>query len=277
MKTKVKFAISVILIIIFVFIIYIAFYLLGTPKRISVDDFIKLIECNRNAVIYYGQESCSACKAIYPKIKTISREIGIKIYYLDAETVEDDDVLQQYNIFYTPEIIIINSGEVQVYDDINIDNLKNILSTNDTTTTKERPKNLYQVNYDEVLNKMDSNVDFILYIGREDCRDCQKFHPVVSNYVGKDSTNGIYYFDIKEYRDKTLVDNPSLNDTMFYDELIKLFDVEWVPCVYHIRNGAIIDKFEYLSLEYYELDENERIEAEEKYNKEFYIWMETCN
>lgn len=276
MKNQIKIIISVAITLLIVIVICIVNALWNNPKRITIEEFKEFIDSDESAIIYYGQESCGACQTIYPEIKNISREMNIKVHYLDAEKIFDEDILVEYGILYTPAIIVINEGEVLVYDDVNVDDIKRIFSSINYETIKERPASMSEITYNDLIIKMNSNIDFILYIGREDCRDCQKFHPIANDYIGKNSLNGIYYFDIKNYRDKTLIDIPSQKDVNFYDQLKKTFDIKWVPSIYHIRNGTIIDKFEYLSSEYYQLDENEKKEAEIKYNYEFYVWMTNC-
>lgn len=73
------------------------------------------------------------------------------------------------------------------------------------------------------------------------------------------------------------MDNGLEIDINFYNKIKDDFDINWVPSVYHINNGEIISKFEYLSSEYYGLNDFEKESAEINYNNEFNRWMENCN
>jgi len=71
-----------------------------------------------------------------------------------------------------------------------------------------------------------------------------------------------------------MVENADMNDVSFYDGLKDEFNIEWVPSIYHIRNNMIIDKYEFLSEEYYNLDVAEQKVEEKEFVDEFYNWME---
>ena len=82
---------------------------------------------------------------------------------------------------------------------------------------------------------------------------------------------GIYYFNIKTYRDLAGSDNEK--DASVYDEIKERYQIDWVPSVYHIRNGIIVDKYEFLNEEYYELNAEEQQASEKMYIQEFEDWM----
>ena len=39
------------------------------------------------------------------------------------------------------------------------------------------------MNYETVLKKLKQKEDFVLYIGRPDCKDCQEFEPYLKKYT----------------------------------------------------------------------------------------------
>lgn len=271
---------KIICFIVFVGICLVAFcvhFFLNSSQDITINDFKRIIENNESAIVYYGQDSCGACQVIYPEVKKVSNESKIKIKYLDADKIENNDILKKYNILYTPEIIVINAGNVIVYDDLSVANIKLIFDSINNDLVIERPQYMTEINYDELQAKVSSNTDFILYIGREDCRDCQKFYPIAKEYADSNGNNGIFYFSIKEIRDKTLTENALEEDIEFYENIKKKFEINWVPSVYYVHNGKIITHFEYLSPEYYKLEENERKNTEEQYYNDFLKWMNECN
>lgn len=241
-------------------------------KEISYDKFTDLMSNNEYSIVYYGQEDCGACKSILPLVKEKSRELNIDVMYLDADSIKDSSELEKNNIKYAPSIIILDNGDVRVYDDINAENIDDVLLEYEHSIV-DRPMGLNEISYDDLMQKMDLNYDMILYIGREDCRDCQKFHPIIEEYLDKENNAGAYYFSVKSFRDKSIGDDAKDEDVKFYEELKKEFDIQWVPSVYHIVNGKIISKYEFLSKQYYEIeDEQERDSAEKEFIDNFYKW-----
>lgn len=198
--------------------------------------------------------------------------MDIDVLFLDADYVKDSTELEKYNIKYAPSIIVLDNGDIRVYDDINVNNVENILLESEASIV-DRPNNLSEISYEDLKKKMSLNYDMILYIGREDCRDCEKFHPIIEEYIEKENNVGAYYFSVKAYRDNSIADDASAEDIAFYEDLKKQFDIQWVPCVYHIINGRIISKYEFLSKEYYTIeDENERKIEEKRFIDDFYSW-----
>ena len=47
----------------------------------------------------------------------------------------------------------------------------------------KRCTGIQELAYEEVAYNIENNVDFILYIGRSDCKDCIEFHPLLENYL----------------------------------------------------------------------------------------------
>ena len=63
-------------------------------------------------------------------------------------------------------------------------------------------KGIVEINYQELTQNLNSNVTFLLYIGRPDCGDCQTFYPILEDYINSHENTGIYYLNIKDFRDK---------------------------------------------------------------------------
>ena len=59
-------------------------------------------------------------------------------------------------------------------------------TTSTHTIQKDLSKNqIIEINYDDVLKKINQKEDFVLYIGRPDCKDCQEFEPYLKKYLKK--------------------------------------------------------------------------------------------
>lgn len=120
------------------------------------------------------------------------------------------------------------------------------------------------IEYEEIKEKNESKKTYVLYIGRSDCNDCKLFEEYLnknSDYYLKDSN--IYYLDIKKYKD-----NEKNND--IYQYIKSSYALKWVPTVYFIVAGRIIDSFSYLDKEYHKTETEEvKNKIQKEYNDRF--------
>ena len=70
-----------------------------------------------------------------------------------------------------------------------------------TNITKDRVQGIVAIEYDQLIEKIEADVDFLLYIGRSDCADCIEFQPILETYLENNKELGIYYLDVKAFRD----------------------------------------------------------------------------
>jgi len=260
-----------------VVILIFAFWMNPYFKEISISDFEKIVTNGEKAIVYYGQDCCGECQAVRPIVEDLARDSKIKVKYLDADKLSDSSLLKRYAIEMTPTLVIINNGEVKAYEELSKESIERIIS-NPYGSYLDRPEGLVEISYELVTEKLNSDADFILYIGRTDCRDCQKFHPIVEEFVDSESGSGLYYMNIKDFRDKSKAENAKEEDVQFYKNLMDKFEITWVPCVCHIVNGKIESKYEFLSKDYYEIeDENEKEKVVEDYVSQFILWMKEFN
>lgn len=274
MKKKCIFLILIFLLVLSVGIVWLTDNSKTGLKQIELNDVFDAIKNKQDMIVYYGQEDCGECKEFSKIIERIMMDEDIVIHYIDSDKMGADEKERfvQFEIKTTPALIIVTKGKAYIYRNLNnkADIEKAVTQIN---VREERLNELQDIDYDELSKKTEENVDFFLYIGREDCRDCEKFYPIIEQYISENPGTGTYYFDIKKYRDLANSDNAKGKDASFYEELKKRFQIEWVPSVYHIRNGIIVDKYEFLNEEYYELNEEEQQEVEELYIQEFEDWM----
>lgn len=244
-------------------------------KSISVEDLLNAIDKEENMIVYYGQEECSACISFSEKLKKLKKVYEKEVMYLDADSLNttEKQVLSEFYVTQTPTLIILNAGTPFFYR--NIDSLDDIeIAITKTDITEDRIDELVAINYDDIKKKMKEGLDFFLYIGREDCRDCVKFTPILKKYIRETENRGLYYFDIKQYRDLARQDGASNEDIELYNIIKEQFNITWVPSVYHIRNGMIIAKYEFLDEQFYELDEHKQEIEEKYYIEQLYYWMD---
>lgn len=236
----------------------------------------KAIENKSDMIVFYGQDLCGTCVSYMPLVNEAAKSLNKKVHYLDADKYYGSEFLKKYDIELSPSLIIIEDGVLTKYEgNYDIETTKKIMAGNHESI-KERFDELATISYETLVFKMSQKLDFILYIGRPDCPDCQKFEPILNEFISSNKKSGVYYLNIKEFRDNTLGESPGAQDIAFYEGLKSDFDIQWVPSVYHIVNGEITSKYQYLNSEYYSIEaDKERLIEEERFLNEFIEWMQT--
>lgn len=77
--------------------------------------------------------------------------------------------------------------------------------------------------------------DVVVYIGRDDCKDCRKFEEVFTIILDKHSVITPTYF--------TNQDKDGKNRSEL-DEFLSRYEIESVPCVFFISGGKVVKKWE---------------------------------
>ncbi len=115
---------------------------------------------------------------------------------------------------------------------------------------------------------------FIIYIGRSDCKDCIEFTPILQDYLDNNPGTYVYYVDVKQYRDSALEKDASNQEVEFYNSIQETLQYEWTPTLHFIMDGGIIDTYEYLSVDYYLIEDRDtQVLEKEKYISSFQEWM----
>lgn len=273
MKRKYKLALFLVIPIVFISVfIFVSFSRGDSDANITEQDFEKYVTENKSALIYFWQDSCGTCQSLRPLVEKTSEELNKDIFFLNADKV-NDDFWTHWNICVVPSIIRIDDGIVSVFDDfLTEDDITNILNNPGSIGLIDRQSSIVEITYDEFSDKINSNTDFILYVGRTDCRDCKMFYPLLEKYV-LESKKGLYYFNIKQIRDQSISENSSNTDA--YSDVTEKLDLQWVPSVFHISLGKVMSKFEYLSNEYYALEtEEDKEKMREECFAQFINWMD---
>lgn len=267
--------IYLILVILFILLIWIFWGVYGDRremKQIELNEVFDAVNKGQDMIVYYGQEDCGECREFSKMIDEIRIEKDIEVSYIDSDKMSEGEKekFMQFEIEMTPALLIVTKGKVYIYRNLN--NKEDIeKAVTQINIEDERFDELKEIDYEELNRKSEKNIDFFLYIGREDCRDCQKFHPIVEQYISENPETGIYYLNVKTYRD--LADSGNEKDASVYDEIKKKYQLDWVPTVFHIRNGILVDRYEFLNEEYYELSTEEQQALEEMCIQEFKDWM----
>ena len=143
--------------------------------------------------------------------------------------------------------------------------------------TYDRVAGLQELNYDTLLEKLNSPIDFVVYIGRDDCGDCKMFKPYLEEYLTNHPDLGIYYLDIKSFRDAAYQEDASQEQKEFYDHLKEKLEFAWTPTLARYANGKKIESFEFLDSSFgrYDPENEEQQRKLAKFVAEFENWMDT--
>lgn len=143
-----------------------------------------------------------------------------------------------------------------------------------SSVKKKSVKGIKEVQYSELKKVMNENVSFMLYIGRPDCGDCQAFKPILEEYLDKHPQYGVYYLNIKSFRDASMKKDATKKEKTFYKNLYKTFDFDWTPTLEVISKGKIQKKYQYLDENYYTIkDRPQQIKKRNEFIKEFKTFM----
>ena len=211
--------------------------------EISLEEAILAIENKKEKIIYCGQETCSACRSFSPILDKVARESNKEIFLLDVDMIVNQKALEKYHIQETPTLINISKEGVWVYrGTMTEEEIKKAIL--ETEIKKVKLDSIVSIELDE-LNKLEKKpLDFILYIGRDDCGDCQMFEPILEQDI-KELSTGVYYLDIKEYRQKSIKENAGKEDVELYNNIKDKYGIDWVPKLIHIRNGMQVSEFQF--------------------------------
>jgi len=242
----------------------------------NVEDIISKKE---DAVILYYDDLCGTCQGVKEIMNNVSSELDITYFTLKENelTANEREFVVDNEVTKVPSILVSKNEEITVYDiDLTKNRISEVLKDFKTNpNTLHRFNNLITIDYQKASALKNGKNDYFLYVGREDCPDCQKFKPELESFISEHAYSGMYYLDIKEYRDLAKAENASTEDVDFFENIEKEYEIEWVPSVYHIRAGEILAKYEYLSADYYNLEsDEEREEMEKQYLSDLESWYD---
>ena len=147
-------------------------------------------------------------------------------------------------------------------------------TSDDKEVIKDRISGIETITYDELIEKIENNYDFILYIGRSDCGDCIEFYPILETYLNENGTLGVYYLNVKEFRDKANSEDATQEEKDFFKGIYETLDFDWTPTLQHRQGETVLNKITYLSMDYYEIeDEAEKEEAKQQNIEDIYAWL----
>lgn len=100
----------------------------------------------------------------------------------------------------------------------------------------------YSLSVQEVLDKIENQEDFVVYLGTTTCTACQTFAPIAEK-MNENYQTQIYHvvLDLEE-------------DEELKDQLLAIIPVEYTPSINAIKDGVLVGNYEGV-LEYIDLKE----------------------
>ncbi len=105
---------------------------------------------------------------------------------------------------------------------------------NDNYTKMSRVAYREVESIDEMKNIISTNDTVYLYMGRPNCEDSDNFEKYFIDIVEENKIDNLYYFNIKDIYDKNSVDD--MYKTMLYDE----FGIKYTPTLAKYVGGELI-------------------------------------
>lgn len=138
----------------------------------------------------------------------------------------------------------------------------------------DRVVGINEIAYEDLTEKIENNHDFILYIGRSDCGDCIEFAPYLEDFLNENDELGVYYLDVKAFRDRANSEDATQEEKDFFKAIYDTLEFDWTPTLQHRRGQTILSKMTYLSMDYYEIeDESEQDKAKQENLNDIYDWL----
>ena len=138
----------------------------------------------------------------------------------------------------------------------------------------DRVNGFVPLEYAQLVQKMEENHDFLLYIGRSDCRDCIEFEPALKQFLEEHSDIGIYYLDVKAFRDAARKEDATQQEKSFFENIQETLDYDWTPTLQHRQGKVLRSDITYLDEAYYTIeDESEQQQAKQKSLEDIWQWL----
>lgn len=87
-------------------------------EEVKVDEVKNIINKKGAAIIYYGQDTCSACRIFTPILEEAAKVTKREVLFLDGDNLETKTFSHENGIQGTPTLILIKNGELCRYEGI---------------------------------------------------------------------------------------------------------------------------------------------------------------
>ncbi|MBL1227835.1 thioredoxin family protein [Enterococcus sp. BWB1-3] len=87
-------------------------------EEISITEVESRVAKEKDMIVYFGKNSCEACRVFTPILSEAAKRSGKKILFLDGDNFATKEFSEKYNISGTPTLIIIKNGKVLRYEGV---------------------------------------------------------------------------------------------------------------------------------------------------------------
>ncbi|OJG96980.1 hypothetical protein RV18_GL001329 [Enterococcus termitis] len=87
-------------------------------ESITEEKIMTAINEKRDLIVYYGKDSCGACRVFQPVLTEAIKTTQKKVYFLDGDNFSTKKFSEKYNITGTPTMIVIKNGEVLRFEGV---------------------------------------------------------------------------------------------------------------------------------------------------------------
>lgn len=89
-------------------------------EEINASKFIELFNGSEQSLIYIGRPGCGYCVQFLPSLQKAQDEFGYKTYYLDIDTITDEEYYEisglneflENNFGFTPMVLVVQNGQI---------------------------------------------------------------------------------------------------------------------------------------------------------------------
>lgn len=131
------------------------------------------------------------------------------------------------------------------------------------------------ITYEEVLDKIEKNEKFILYVGRDTCPYCHAFMPSLTSVLDKNELNvPLYYLYTQSY--KTAINKNTDGAQEVWDNLKETLGIQYTPSLVIFENGENVEMFSgyIVGADYWDADDEGKANQREEVTKTLDTWFQ---
>ncbi|OZI11415.1 hypothetical protein CEW92_11685 [Bacillaceae bacterium SAS-127] len=84
--------------------------------EVEVDYLKEKIASGDKMIVYFGRETCSACRKFNPTLnEAISATNNKDVFYLDCDNLQSREITKKYDINETPTLLTFNGDSINKY------------------------------------------------------------------------------------------------------------------------------------------------------------------
>ena len=249
---------------------------------ITVEDFEKIFQ-TQDFFIYVAT-SYESNEDLTNSLKWAFEEKNVSIlsesFIIDFSTLNEREQETLLTYFVPGTIYSVSSGVIDAFKEV---------PTADSETYEEDYNSLLQkwlyskmigvdyhgldtITYEEILNKIEEKETFLVYIGRDSCKYCKIFTPIMTTILEESNLQTpIYYFFTQEYKNKINEEVSGAQEE--WDAIKSRLGIEYTPSFIFYKNGEPTYYESFLEDDYLEASDKDKLVIEEHTKKQFKAFL----